>query len=74
VRSAVSDTLLDIQEIGHLIDLWIRGNPDARENERLVLSVHAVAFRPIITVPEDGTVDDLNDGFKIDGDLFDQFN
>jgi hypothetical protein len=73
VRFVVSDTLLDTQQIGHLIDLWIRGNPDGRENERIVLSVHAVAFRPMITVSKDGTVDGLNHVFKINGDLFDQF-
>jgi hypothetical protein len=73
VRSAVSGDLLDAQQIGHLVDLWIGGNPDARENESFALSIHAVAFRSMITVSEDGPVDDLNYMFKINGGLFDQF-
>jgi hypothetical protein len=71
MRSAVSGALLDAQQIEHLIDLWIRGNPDARKNERLVLSVHAVAFRSMITVSEEGTVDGPNHTFKFDSSRFD---
>jgi hypothetical protein len=73
MRSAVSGALQDAQQIGHQIDLWIGGNPDARENERLVLSIHAVAFRPMITVSEDDTFDGLNHVFNINGDPLDQF-
>jgi hypothetical protein len=72
VRSAVSGALLDAQQIECLIDLWIRGKPGARENERLVLSIHAATFWPMITVSEDGMADDLNHVFKIDGDLSNQ--
>jgi hypothetical protein len=72
VRSAVSSALLDVQQNRHLIDLWIRGTPDARENGKLNLSVHTVAFQRMVTVSEDGTVDSLNHVFKIDGDLLDQ--
>jgi hypothetical protein len=49
-------------------------NPDARKNERVILSVDSVAFQPMITVSEDWTVDGLNHVFKIDDDLFDQFS
>jgi hypothetical protein len=74
VGSVASGALLDTQQIGQLIELWIPGNPDTREDERLVLSVQTVAFRPMITVSKDSTVDGLNHVFKIDGHLFDQFS
>jgi hypothetical protein len=71
VRSAVSGALLDVQQIGHLVNLWIRGSPDARDNKMVVLSIEAVPFQPTITVSEDAAVGTLNRVFKIDIDLFD---
>jgi hypothetical protein len=57
-----------------LIDLWIQENPDKRWNEWVVLAVDTFVSQPMIIVSEDGTVDGLDQVFKIDPDLFDQYS
>jgi hypothetical protein len=72
VRSAVSDALLDIDKIDSIMELWRRANPELATDSSVILAVDAVAFRPVVTISEDGTIDGLNHIDEIDADLFDK--
>jgi hypothetical protein len=60
VRCAVSQALLDVNKVGTIVDLWTRSSPGIGFNTEVVLSVDAVAFRPMIVVHEDGRIEGLN--------------
>jgi hypothetical protein len=51
--------LLDMGEIGRLLELWKQVVPDGLEDRYIRLSVDAIAFRPLVTPSEDGTIDGL---------------
>jgi hypothetical protein len=72
VRCTVSQALLDVNEVGTIVDLWIRSNPSIGFTTEVVLSVDAVAFRPMIVVHEDGRLEGLNRTNEIEVDLFDK--
>jgi hypothetical protein len=60
--------------IGELINPWKKAIPPDVENCRIVLAFDAVAFRPVITIFEDGRVDGLKTMDRLDSsDLFSQF-
>jgi hypothetical protein len=63
-RSAICHALLDTEEIAT--------NPSFSSGISVVLAVDAAAFRPLITVHENGTIDGLNQINDIDTDLFDK--
>jgi hypothetical protein len=46
-------------EIGPLLELWKQAVPEGLEDRRIILNVDAVAFRPLVTLSEDGTIDGL---------------
>jgi hypothetical protein len=46
VRFAVSQALLDVNEVGTIVEFWMRSSPVIGFNTEIVLSVDAVAFRP----------------------------
>jgi hypothetical protein len=61
-----------MNEVGTIIDLWMRGSPGIGFNAEVVLSVDAVAFRSMIVVHEDGRIEGLNRTNEIEVDLFDK--
>jgi hypothetical protein len=73
VRSVVSNALLDVNEMGTVLQLWMRANPDFALNLCVVLSVDAVAVRPMVAIDKDGKTGGLNQTNEIDADLFDTF-
>jgi hypothetical protein len=71
-RSAICHGLLDTAEIRSVLDPWMQANQSLSSTTSVVLAVDAVAFRPLITVHENGTIDGLNEINDIDPDLFDK--
>jgi hypothetical protein len=72
VRCAVSQAFLDVNEVGTIVDLWMRSNPGIGFNIEVILSVDAVAFRPMIVVHENGRMESLNRTNEIEVELFDK--
>jgi hypothetical protein len=72
-RSAISNALLVVNEIGTVLELWMRANPDFALNLCVVLSVDTIAFSPIVAIHEDGKIEGLNQTNEIDAYLFDKF-
>jgi hypothetical protein len=68
----VSQALLEVNEVGTIVDLWMRSSPGIGFNTEVVLSVDAVAFPPMIVVREDGRIEGLNRTNEIEVDLFDK--
>jgi hypothetical protein len=64
--------LLDVNEVGTNLDLWMRSSPGIGFNTEVVLSVDAVAFRPMIVVHEDGRIEGLNRTNETEVKLFDK--
>jgi hypothetical protein len=58
--------------VGTIVDLWMRSSPGIGFNSEVVLSVDAIAFRPMIAVHEDGRIEGLNRTNEIEIDLFDE--
>jgi hypothetical protein len=48
-----------MEETVLLLELWKQAVPEGLEDRRIILSVDAVAFRPLVTLSEDGTIDGL---------------
>jgi hypothetical protein len=71
--SAGSNALLDVNEIGTILELWMRDNPDFGLNPCVVLSVDAVAFKLMVTIYQDRWIAGLNQVNQIDVHLFDKF-
>lgn len=70
----ISDALIDSGRIGELIDLWRQAVRQEGIGCPVVLSVDAVAFRPVITVHHDGRVEGLKTMNEIENlDLLSQF-
>jgi hypothetical protein len=72
VRCAVSQALLDINEVGIIVDLWMRSSPCIGFDTEVVFSVDAVGFRSMIVVHKDGRIEGLNQTNEIEVDLFDK--
>jgi hypothetical protein len=73
-RTVLSHALIDIGQVGVLIDRWNNSNLEAMNDRRVVFSVDAVAFRPQITIRSDGEVEGLDDIKNLESrDLFDQY-
>jgi hypothetical protein len=70
VRCAVSEALLDINEVGTIVDLWMRSSPRIGFDTEVVLSVYAVGFRSMIVVHKDGRIEGLNRTNEIEVNLF----
>jgi hypothetical protein len=68
----VSQALLDGNEVRTIVDLWMRNSPGIGFNTEVVLSLDAVAFRPMIAVHGDGRIEGLNRTNEIEVDLFDK--
>jgi hypothetical protein len=71
----ISETLVDPSRIGELIHLWRQAVPPGGVGCPVVLlSVDPVAFRPLISIHEDGHVERLKNMKELDSpDLFSQF-
>jgi hypothetical protein len=61
----------DANEVGTIVGLCMRINPGIGFDTEAVLSMDAVAFRPMIVVHEDGRIEGLNRTNEIEADLFD---
>jgi hypothetical protein len=73
-RRLISEALQDENRLGEMMELWERGLPQDAGDRSLILAVDAVAFRPVITVDEDGFIHGLKDQVRLDDqDLFDTF-
>jgi hypothetical protein len=67
----ISDAVVDSSRIGELINPWKKARPPDVENCQVVLAFDEAAFRPVITIFEDGRVDDLKTMDRLDSsDLF----
>jgi hypothetical protein len=73
IRSAVSDSFLDIVQVDVPIKLWRKVNPEIESKCRVVLAVEAAAFRPTITIREDGIIEELDNFREFDPSLFETF-
>jgi hypothetical protein len=51
--------LFDMGEIGPLLELWKQAIPEGLKDRRIIFSVDPVAFRLLVTLSEDGTIDGL---------------
>jgi hypothetical protein len=72
--TVLSEALIDIDQVGTLIQRWEGSHPDTASDRRVVLAVDAVAFRPRVTISEDGEVEGLDDLTRLpDPDLFEQY-
>jgi hypothetical protein len=70
----LSYALVDIDQVGVLIDRWNDSNPEAMNDRRIVLSVDAVAFRPRVTIRSDGEIESLDSIKNLESpDLFDKY-
>jgi hypothetical protein len=65
-RAVVSSALLDLDEMEALIDLWERSYEDTMMDRRVILSVDAIAFPPMVAISDDGSDDDLKDLTHLD--------
>jgi hypothetical protein len=74
-RRLVSDALQNSDRIGELITIWEKSTPSISSSHRdVILSVDAVAFRPLVTVSEDGEVHGLKNLTRLeDPDIFAHF-
>jgi hypothetical protein len=72
VRCPVSQALLGVNEVGTIVDLWMRSSLGIGFNAEVVLSMDAVAFRPMIVFHGDGRIEGLNQTNKIEVDLVDK--
>jgi hypothetical protein len=73
IRSAVSDSFLDIEQVDVPIKLWRKGNPEIESKCRVVLAVDVIAFRPTIRIREDGIIEGLDNFREFDPSLFETF-
>jgi hypothetical protein len=72
--AVISHALVDLHQIGQLVNLWNQSSPDTAIDRRIVLSVDAVAFRPRVVLDGEGEVKGLEDLTKLESpDLFQQF-
>jgi hypothetical protein len=55
-RRLLSNALMDIARLPELMDLWREGIPEGVTGQSVVLAVDAVAFRPLVTISEEGKV------------------
>jgi hypothetical protein len=73
-RQVISDALQDSDRLGELINLWDQSGARSRSERTVVLAVDAVAFRPLVTVTENGEVAGLKRLTQLDSpDLFTEF-
>jgi hypothetical protein len=72
-RRIISDVLQDSNRMGELIALWEKSSR-ATGHWDVILAVDAVAFRPLVTVTEDGEVHGLKNMTRLaDTDMFTEF-
>jgi hypothetical protein len=73
-RRTPSDALEDIDRVSELIDVWPESIPADIYDRMTLLAVDAVAFRPSVTVDEEGSVHGLKNLMPLDDrDRFTQF-
>jgi hypothetical protein len=54
--------MLDLNDVDDLFSIWrTASNVDAEDRVDAILSVDAVAFKPLVTIREDGSVEDIAD-------------
>jgi hypothetical protein len=58
-RTVISATLQGAEPVRELIVFWGKGLPKDVDDRSIVLAVDAIAFRPLVTVTEDGVVHGL---------------
>jgi hypothetical protein len=74
-RAFIADTLLNVSQMWHLIQIWEQANSGAIEKCRIVLAVDSVTFWPGVTVNENGEVGGLKDLQQLEEiDIFQQFH
>jgi hypothetical protein len=73
IRSAISDSFLDIEQVDVPITIWPKVNPEFESKYRTVLAVDAVAFCPTITICEDDIIEGLDNFREFDPSLFETF-
>jgi hypothetical protein len=56
IGTVLSDALVDLSQVGTLIDRYNHSHPDIQTDRRVVLSVDAVAFRPRVTLSSERDV------------------
>jgi hypothetical protein len=72
--AVVAEALLDIDQLGTVVEKWEGSHPDTATDRHVIVSVDAVSFRPRVTISEDGEVEGLDDLTKLpDPDLFEQY-
>jgi hypothetical protein len=54
--------MLDLNDVDNLISIWRTANSiDAEDRVDSILSVDAVAFKPLVTIREDGSIEGIAD-------------
>jgi hypothetical protein len=54
--------MLDLNDIDDLLSIWrTANNVDAEDRVDAIVSADAVAFKPLVTICEDGSVEDIAD-------------
>jgi hypothetical protein len=73
-RAVISSALRDLDEMEALIDLWERSHEDTMTDRCVIISVDTIAFHPMVTISDHGSVDSLKDLTHLDNpDLLTQF-
>jgi hypothetical protein len=73
-RRAVSAALQDMARVSEVIALWMQTVPPEIPGREIVLAVDAVAFRPLVTITENGEIEGLKHLKRLDDkNLFEHF-
>jgi hypothetical protein len=74
IGTILSEALVDMDQVGLLVDLWNQSHSQTVNDRRVILTIDAVSFRPRVTIRRHGAVDGLEDIKQFEGpDLFEQF-
>jgi hypothetical protein len=58
----IQKATLDLNDVDDFLSIWRTAhNVDAEDRVDAILSVDAVAFKPLVTIREDGSVEDIAD-------------
>jgi hypothetical protein len=73
-KARIQKAMFDLNDVDDLLSIWrTANNVDAEDRVDEILSVDAVAFKPLVTIREDGSVEDIADFDCLESsDLFSQ--
>jgi hypothetical protein len=73
-KARIKKAMLDLNDVDDLLSIWrMTNNFDAEDRVDAILSVDAVAFKPLATIREDSSVEDIADFDCLESpDLFSQ--